>query len=441
MQPPNTKRFPEGFLWGASTAAHQIEGAWNEDGKGVSIWDTYAHTPGRIRNDENADVACDHYHRWREDVALMKEIGLTAYRFSIAWTRILPNGYGEVNENGLQFYSDLVDDLLRSGIEPLVTLYHWDLPQHIQNAGGWLNRRTADWFEEYTRVVLGRLGDRVKHWITINEPNVLSLHGSWTGFHAPGGRDEATHLQVLHHVMLAHGRAVRAGREICPGARFGIAPNFDMTYPADDSEEAKAKARFAWEKSSCWYADPALLGTYPEAVMREYQERGIAPVIMEGDMEVIRQPLDFFGLNFYFAIFQGEKPVDAGKLDWEAVYYPRALTDLLLKLKERYGDLNFIISENGLPVVAEHESEEMAVHDELRVNYYRDYIGAVWEAIQRGVNVTGYSLWTLMDNFEWGQGYWFRFGIVRVDFQTQRRVLKDSARFYSRVIARNALPE
>lgn len=431
--------FPKGFLWGAATAAYQIEGAWNADGKGLSIWDVFAHTPGRIARGETGNVACDHYHRWQDDIRLMANLGLNAYRFSIAWSRILPDGRGRVNQRGLDFYSRLVDSLLARNIQPLVTLYHWDLPQAIQDAGGWLNRRTADWFAEYAATVVRHLGDRVQAWLTFNEINVAAWVGYMEGVHAPGVRDHATHLQVAHHMMLAHGQSVQASRAAATRPiRMGIAPNINVVYPKDGTPAAVAEAQRYWHESACWYVDPVLLGTYPEDIMAAYQARAVAPLMRDGDLKTMCQPLDFLGINYYFAIFQGNRPADAEATAWLALHYPKGLTDMLLQCRERYGDRDIVITENGVPGVQD-EVANGRVADPYRIRHLREYLHALHAAIEANVRVTGYCVWSLMDNFEWAEGYRLRFGLVHVDFKTQRRTIKDSGRYYRRIIAANGL--
>ncbi|MGE5599521.1 MAG: GH1 family beta-glucosidase [Bacteroidota bacterium] len=440
--------FPEGFLWGASTAAHQIEGAWNEDGKGESIWDRFGHTPGRIARGENADVACDHYHRWREDVELMRALGLTAYRFSISWPRVLPLGRGAVNQAGLDFYSRLVDGLLQAGITPFVTLYHWDLPQAIQDAGGWLNRRTVDWFGEYAALMYRTLGDRVGHWITINEPNVVAQCGYVEGKHAPGVMDEPTALQVLHHLLLAHGYAVLLGRDHLPRACFGIAPNVEHIYPATGSPADRAAAERRWTRTARWFLDPLLRGEYPREVLEEYRACDLGPVILDGDLARIRQPLDFLGLNYYFSTVvradeygvehEVVREIPRTGMGWPV--YPDGLRDMLLHVTEVYGRLPVYVTENGAAYDDE-LSPDGRVRDRPRAEYLRGHIRAVREAIRAGADIRGYFVWSLLDNFEWADGYRPRFGLLYTDYPTQRRIIKDSGRFYARVVAEHGLPD
>jgi len=434
-----SRKFPEDFLWGAATAAYQIEGAWDEDGKGQSIWDTFSHTPGKITRGDTGDIACDHYHRYKEDIALMKELGFKAYRFSVSWPRILPAGWGEVNRKGITFYRNLVTELKKNGIEPVLTMYHWDLPQEIQNAGGWLNRRIIDWFAGYAEVLFKNLGDLVNYWITINEPNVVSHCGFQEGWHAPGVRDQATALQVYHHVHLAHGQAVKVFRKLCPEGKIGIAPNFRCLLPGDNCQMSEKEIALAREKDTFLNSDHLFFGRYPDPVLEDWRRLKVMPLIADGDMELISQPIDFIGVNHYFVGFLGDKPADLKKVDWGEHYYPAALREVLVQLKERYNNPEILITENGMPVIDEQTSDDGRVRDQLRVDYYRDYITALYEAIDRGVNVKGYLLWSLMDNFEWGKGYSYRFGIVRVDYKTQQRIIKNSGYFYQQVITANSI--
>lgn len=437
--------FPPGFLWGAATAAYQIEGAWNEDGKGESIWDRFSHTPGRIADGGTGDIACDHYHRWQEDIDLLAAMRLGAYRFSISWPRVLPEGRGTPNQKGLDFYSRLVDGLLAKGIVPMITLYHWDLPQAIQDAGGWLNRRAADWFADYAGLVCGTLGDRVRLWITINEPNVIWSCGYINAEHAPGVRDRATANQALHHVLLAHGLAVAAGRSAAPGALFGIAPNIPHYYAATNDDEQAVERK--WLEDAAWHLDPVLAGQYPENLWMEYERAGLAPLTRPGDCEIIGQPLDFLAVNFYFSslLARGEdgravelrRDIPLTDLGWPV--FPQALRDMLHNVTARYGRRPLYVTENGAAyddVVA----PDGGVHDPARVDYLRGHIAAVHEAIAAGADVRGYFVWTLMDNFEWARGYKPRFGLAYTDYPTQRRIIKDSGRFYAEVAQANGLP-
>lgn len=452
--------FPKDFAWGAATAAYQIEGAWNEDGKGPSIWDQMCHQPGRIRDGQTGDVACDHYHRWREDVSLMRDLGLKAYRFSISWPRVLPEGVGRVNAAGLAFYSELVDALLAAGIEPWVTLFHWDFPLALYHRGGWLNRESADWFAEYTRVVADALSDRVTHWMTLNEPQVFLLHGHVMGVHAPGlrlGFDDV--LRAAHHALLAHGRAVAVLRERARRApRIGWAPVGVVALPADPSnprdwDAARAAmfdqfddppARTPSDTAPIWsnsfFSDPVVFGHYPEAAFRKW--RAFLPEIRPGDLETIRAPLDFYGVNIYsgatwrmgadgrpeqVALPKGH-PLTA--FHWpvtpECLYYgPRFIA-------ERYR-LPVVVTENGLSSM-DWVSRDGRVHDPGRVDYTARHLAELRRALADGTDVRGYFHWSLMDNFEWAEGYQQRFGLIYVDYPTQRRIPKESFYWYAAVI-------
>jgi beta-glucosidase len=441
------RRFPDGFIWGAATAAYQIEGACNEDGKGASIWDRYSHTPGRIANGDTGDVACDSYHRWQDDIRLMKEMGLNAYRFSLSWPRILPQGRGEVNQAGIDFYSRFIDALLENGIEPFVTLYHWDLPQAIQDAGGWLNRRTIDWFGEFAAVCYKAFGDRVRYWMTINEPNVVAYCGFISAEHAPGVQDRATGLQVCHHVLLAHAEAVRVGRELLPkNAKIGVVPNIDHVYPLTQSRADRELAEEQWMEGTGWYTEPLLKGRYPANIMKKYQTMGIAPIILDGDLEKIAVPTDFLAVNFYFSSVVGidakgqayspSREIPQTGLGWPV--YPNGLRDMLIHVKERYGEFPIYLTENGA-AYPDKIGLDGRVHDAERVEYLRGHIAAIYEAIQSGVDVRGYFVWSLMDNFEWARGYAARFGLAYTDYETQRRIVKDSGKFYAEVARSNGV--
>ena len=436
-------KFPDGFLWGASTAAYQIEGGWNEDGRGESIWDCFTHTPGNIADNSTGDTACDHYHRWREDVELMTELGLTAYRFSVSWSRVLPEGRGTPNQPGLDFYSRLVDSLLEKKITPMITLYHWDLPRAIQNAGSWLNRRSIDWFVEYSSLMYRTLGDRVKYWITFNEPSVSAECGFNKGNHPPGVRDKATALQVFHHLLVAHGDTVKAGRALLPQALFGIAPVLGMTYPASETPTDNEAAEGAWLESNGWQLGPLLHGTYPELIRADMERSGIFPTILPDDMKRIAQPLGFLGINHYFSFFftqgsdgkprmvRSEKVSAYSDLDWPV--YPRGIADLLLRIKKDYGPPPVIITENGISL-RDVIAPDGKVYDPRRSAFIKDFLSAIHEAIGAGVDVRGYFHWSLMDNFEWAFGYTPRFGLAYTDYNTQRRIIKESGREYAAII-------
>jgi beta-glucosidase len=440
--------FPEGFIWGAATAAYQIEGAWNEDGKGESIWDRFSHTPGTIAHGDRGDVACDHYHRWREDVALMKEVGLQAYRFSISWPRLLPEGRGRLNAAGLDFYSRLVDGLLEAAIEPFITLYHWDLPQALQDQGGWPARATAEAFVEYADLVTRRLGDRVEHWITLNEPFVSAMVGYLEGRHAPGHSDLDEALAAAHHLLLSHGWAIPVIRRNSPGAQVGIALNLSGQTPASPSAADRAAA---WQRDGVvnrWFLDPLSARGYPADIVQHHGN--LMEFVQAGDLEAIAAPLDFLGVNYYArgvvrssvvtgaenaprTVFPNPERTEMG---WEV--YPEGLYELLGRLHFDYRFPALYVTENGA-AYPDRIGPDGQVDDPLRVAFLEEHLAAAARAIGAGVPLRGYFVWSLMDNFEWAHGYSKRFGLIYVDYPTQRRVLKTSAHWYRRVIAANAV--
>ena len=444
---------PKDFMWGVATASYQIEGAWNEDGKGPSIWDTYTHwrnTP--VHNHENGDVACDHYHRMKEDVALMKEIGVKAYRFSISWPRVIPDGTGEINKKGMQFYSDLVDELLKNGIEPLVTIYHWDMPQAIFERGGWLNPEVIGWFENYTKVVVEALSDRVSYWFTINEPQIFLGLGYYMGSHAPflklADRDL---FRMSKNVMLAHGTAVQTIRKYAKKTpKVSFAPTGPSFIPDDDSPEAIEKARhqtfafdeFGYMLSNSLWSDTIILGKWPEGLKEFFGEDFVD--FTEEEWKTVTSPLDFYGMNIYAAMrdlsklsaaegneaLSGE-PLTA--LKWSIT--PDVLYWSAKFMYERYG-LPIMITENGC-ACTDSVHLDGKVHDPQRIDFLKRYIRAFYKAGEDGIPLVGYTHWSFMDNFEWADGYDPRFGLVYVNYQTQERTLKDSAYWYKEVIETN----
>ena len=420
--------FPDGFEVGVSTAAYQIEGAIAEDGRGPSVWDTFSHTPGRIKNGDTGDVACDHYHRWPEDVALMADLGVDAYRFSIAWPRVQPTGRGALNQAGLDFYDRLVDALLERGIAALPTLFHWDLPQALEDEGGWLSRSTAERFAEYAGHVADRLGDRVHRWITLNEPVVHMADGYAFGGGAPGQALMFGALPVAHHQLLGHGLAIRALRE--RGAtQVMITNNCSPVQPASDDEADVAAAVLYDNFHNRLFNDPVLLGAYPE-----FLESLLGDVIHDGDLAIISTPVDALGINYYnpmrIAASDSDLPFEQRPIEgvpttafgWPVV--PDGLRDLLVGLRETYGAAlpPIYITENGC-------STDDRTGDAFRVDYLDEHLGALRQAIEAGVDVRGYYVWSLMDNFEWAEGYNQRFGLVHVDFETQERTPRDSYRW------------
>lgn len=424
------KDFPGHFVFGVATSSYQIEGAAHEDGRGPSIWDTFCREPGRVLDGSSGDVACDHYHLWREDLDLIRSLGVDAYRFSVAWPRVQPDGGGAVNARGLDFYERLVDGLLERSLKPYATLYHWDLPQALQDAGGWANRDTAHRFADYARIVAGRLGDRVASYATLNEPWCSSVLSYQLGEHAPGLRDRKLALAAAHHLLLGHGEAVSAMRGVVREAQLGIVLNLQPTYPASERPEDVAAARWADGTFNRWFLDPLLRGEYPADVWDAYG--GDVPGVQPGDLARIAQPLDFLGVNYYSRSVNGAagnvRPADSGytQMGWEV--YPQGLTDLLVRLQQEYPVPPLLVTENGAAYPDAPSGDR--VHDAERVRYFQLHLEAVARAVQQGADVQGYFAWSLLDNFEWAYGYSRRFGLVYVDYATQQRVLKDSARWY-----------
>jgi len=448
--------FPSGFVWGVATSAFQIEGAHDADGRGPSIWDTYAGQPGRIEDGSDAKVACDHYHRYEEDIALMKSLGVGAYRFSVSWPRILPTGRGPVNAAGLDFYDRLVDGLLSAGITPWVTLYHWDLPQVLQDEGGWTNRSTVDAFVELADVVSVRLGDRVQHWITHNEPWCVSVLGYADGAQAPGRRSWPEALVTSHHLLLSHGRAIPALRCNSPGSRIGITLNTSECEPASPSEADRIAARQFDGELNRWFLDPIHFGSYPDDVIEHHERVGRLPSGMDfvhsGDLEEIHTPIDFIGVNYYSravvrsaSIPESENaprtipvpdPAELTDMGWEV--YPKGLTRALLRLNEDYAPSALFVTENGA-AYATGPRPDGSINDVRRCKYVQRHLQACLAAIEQGAPLHGYFLWSLLDNFEWAFGFAKRFGIVWVDFETQERIIKASGHMYSRIIRQNGM--
>ena len=442
--------FPKDFIWGTATASYQIEGAWNEDGKGMSIWDSFSHTPGNVQNNDTGDVACDHYHRFKEDIEIMKELGLDSYRFSVSWPRIMPDGKGEINQKGLDFYKNLVEELLNAGISPALTLYHWDLPFELQKIGGWTNRDVAEYFAEYAELMFDELGDRVERWITHNEPWVVSFMGYHTGEHAPGLTDLKLAQDAAHNLLLSHGKAVERFRSKNLDGELGITLNLYQTYPATDSEKDKEAAGLAKESLNGWFLNPIFNGNYP-AKISEFYNNAVGDIeIQDGDMDLISQDIDFLGINYYsravvkydssqeFIPVAHIKPEDSQytEMGWEV--YPEGLYDLLTEIKEVYGDIPLYITENG--AAFDDELIDGQVKDEERLDYLKQHFKAAHKAIKNGVNLKGYYVWSLMDNFEWAHGYSKRFGLIYIDYGNgQTRYFKDSARWYKKVINNNGI--
>lgn len=429
---------PSGFVWGVSTSSYQIEGAAREDGRGASIWDTFSHN-GKVTNNDNGDIACDHYHRYGEDVALMRELRIDAYRFSVAWPRVLPQGRGTANEAGLLFYDRLIDTLLAAGIEPWLCLYHWDLPQALEDLGGWTARASADWFADYASLVARRYGDRVKRIATFNEPSVFSLLGFAFGSHAPGLTNREALLKVIHNVNRAHGRAVEVIRATVAGASIGAVHNVQPCVPASDSAADREAALIFGQYWNNAFPDPQIDGRYPPLLAD-----AIAPLISDDDMTVIKQRVDWFGLNHYSPIYVkadagsvigcgfGPAPASVPRTAIGWPIEPQAFRDTLLMLTRTYR-LPIYVLENG---TANNDiiRDNGEVDDTPRIDYLEAYVAAMREAIAAGADVRGYFVWSLLDNFEWNAGYSQRFGLVYVDYATLQRTPKTSARWYADTI-------
>jgi beta-glucosidase len=458
----STLRFPEGFVWGAATAAYQIEGAARDDGRGPSIWDTFSRTPGKVHQGHTGDVACDHYHRYRDDVALMAELGLRAYRFSIAWPRIQPDGTGPVNPRGLDFYDRLVDTVISHGIDPIVTLYHWDLPQSLEDAGGWTNRDTAAHFADYAQAVHARLGDRVRTWTTLNEPWCSAYLGYGNGIHAPGRQDPGATFAAVHHLLLGHGLATRALR--AAGAEtIGLTLNPADVCPADPASAADvAAARVVDGLQNRIFFDPLFRAGYPDDMLAHIARFVEPSFIADGDEKIIAAPIDLLGINYYQPTYVAARPGSAGgdgafpgtegveflppagpltDMGWGIE--PAGLTRMLERISTDYPGVPLMVTENGAAfpdqLTPAGPDADDRVADADRVAYLDGHLRAAHAAIARGVDLRGYLVWSFLDNFEWAEGYRKRFGIVYVDYLTQRRVPKDSARWYQEVISRNGL--
>ncbi|QSO53593.1 beta-glucosidase [Alicyclobacillus curvatus] len=440
--------FPDGFLWGAATAAYQIEGAVHEGGRGVSVWDTFSHTPGKVNAGETGDVACDHYHRYDEDLDILQSLGVKSYRFSVAWPRIFPER-GKLEQQGIDFYRKLVEGLLERGITPALTLYHWDLPQYLEDDGGWANRATVDAFVEYAETLFREFGDLVPYWITHNEPWCTAFLGYGLGIHAPGHQDWTLAARASHHVLLSHGLAVQAYRKLGLTGQIGITLNFMHVEAEGESPDDLRALDIADAFSNRWFLDPLFKSSYPE-VLKNTTLSGVPDwsFIQPGDLEVISVPIDFLGVNYYtrgVMKFDGTSPQGVVQLPptlpttesgWEI--YPDGLYHLLTRLRSDYtGGLPLYITENGAAFIDDFDDGE--VHDSKRIDYIYRHLQAARKFIEEGGALKGYYVWSLMDNFEWAEGYAKRFGIVYVDYKTQKRTLKDSAKWYRDVITANAL--
>jgi len=439
-----TTEFPNSFLWGAATSAYQIEGSPLADGAGPSIWHRFVRTPGLTKDGDTGDVACDHYARMKDDVAMMKRLGLTAYRFSIAWGRVLPQGRGAVNEAGLGFYERLVDTLLENGIAPMATLFHWDLPAALDDRGGWLNPDIADWFADYAGVMFRRLDDRVKLWATLNEPWVVTDGGYLHGALAPGHKNRFEAPIASHQLLRSHAKAVQAYRALGKH-QVGLVVNIEPKYPASASPQDLAATRRAEAYMNRQYLDPVFHGRYPEEMREIFGEAW--PEWPQQELELIRQPIDFLGINYYTrnvvrheetswplkAVPVRQTQATYTETGWEV--FPQGLTDTLAWIRKRYGDIPQYVTENGAAFYDPPAAPAGRVDDPLRIHYYRAHLRAVHAAIAQGVDVRGYFAWSLMDNLEWSLGYSKRFGLVHVNFETLERTLKESGKFYADVIA------
>lgn len=441
-------QFPKGFAWGTATASYQIEGAVKQDGRGESIWDRFCQMPGNILHGDKGDEANDHYNRYKEDVALMKSLGHNAYRFSVSWSRIMPKGRGEINEKGIQFYSALVDELLAAEIEPYLTIYHWDLPQALQDIGGWQNEDMIDYFEAYCKVLFERLGGRVKKWITLNEPFCTAIAGNFSGEHAPGIRDLSTAIRVSYILLRAHGAAVRLFRAMNVPGEIGITLNAMPTYPVSDSPEDTLAASRQDGFNNRWFFDPVLKGTFPADMMGLFKSLGVTLPDLSQQASIC-EPLDFLGVNYYFTT-----PIRFNKFAWplsaetahrdiprtdrEWPIDPEGLTRFLLHVKNEYGVDKVYITENGASY-NDKINMDGEVLDYNRIDYLRSHFIAAHTAMEAGVNLQGYFVWSLYDNFEWAFGRYSRFGIVFEDFETHKRTPKKSAYWFEKVIEHNGL--
>lgn len=439
-------RFPDGFRWGAATSAYQVEGAANADGRGPSIWDTFSRQAGNVHDGSTGDVSTDHYHRLDADLDLMKSLGLRSYRFSVAWSRVLPTGRGAVNQRGLDFYKRLVDGLHKRDIVPALTLFHWDLPQPLQDAGGWESRDCAKWFADYAAVVYGALGTAVPTWFTINEPKTIVQQGYGSGIHAPGKKlTQGNEYVVAHHLLLGHGLAVQAFRAANTGQQIGPALNLLPVYaadPADTGEEARGLRDFVDIVENRLYLDPILTGKYP-AHLQELAK--MLPVfgaaLRDGDEKIIGSKVDFVGVQYYGPMYVDKQGAPVTKLpttdaQWQQIH-PDGLYEVLVRLKKDYGDVAMMVTENGRPTTDQLRGD--VVDDSQRITFLRGHLAAAHRAIAAGVRLSAFYVWSLLDNFEWAEGYGQRWGMVYVDYATQRRVPKNSAKWYAEVIARNAV--
>jgi len=442
------KTFPDDFIWGTATAAPQIEGGWQEGGRGLSIWDTFSRKPGAVANGDTLDVACDHFHRWPEDIELMKSLGLRHYRLSLAWPRLFPQGTGELNVEGVKFYRTLLQALLDAGIRPLVTLYHWDLPQALQDKGGWLDRNTIDAYVAYATACFEAFGDLVTDWSTFNEPWVFAFLGYAEGIHAPGYTRWDWGFQVTHNLLVAHGRAARVLRSRFPHAKLSLVVNSGAARRRSDSAEDRKAVELFYLLGTWIYLDPILRGGYDPALEAELKRRGLYPQVEAGDFDDMKGSLDSVGINYYsdqtvwqegdhahdFRVGPGPS-VERTAMDWSI--YPEGIYQIVERFAARYPGMALFITENGS--AWDDEVTGGQVHDKKRVDYLNSHLEQIARAVNDGLPLKGYYAWSLLDNFEWAEGYSKRFGLVHVDFATQKRIIKDSGKFYAKVIAQNGV--
>lgn len=445
------RTFPQNFVWGAATAAYQIEGAYNADGKGESIWDRFTHQPGNILHNDTGDVACDHYHLMAQDVQLMKDLGLKSYRFSISWPRIFPAGRGQINQRGLDFYKRLINQLLKADISPMATLYHWDLPQKLQEIGGWVNRDVAKYFVEYANLLFQELGELVPQWITFNEPWVIAFCGHAFGEMAPGFTSYQTALEVSHLLLVAHGMTVQSFRQTNCSGEIGITLNLTPAYPASQSVVDQKSAQMQNDFVNNWYLQPLFKGSYPEELFKFYHDKVGEFSITDGDLTMISQEIDFLGINNYSRNLIKHNPTanlleteevklaenEYTEMGWEV--YPEGIYDLLLGVKKEYNPKAIYITENGAAYAD--QLTQNRVHDSERIAYLKGHLRSLHKAIEQGVPLKGYYVWSLFDNFEWAFGYSKRFGLIYIDYDKLTRIFKDSAYWYQQVIKNNYIEE
>ncbi|SET24456.1 beta-glucosidase [Oceanobacillus limi] len=436
-------QLPKDLKFGVATAAYQIEGATNEDGRGQSIWDTFAKTPGKVVNGDNGDIACDSYHRYKEDVQLIKDLGCDMYRFSVSWPRILPNGTGDVNQAGLDYYHRLVDELIAQGIEPMCTLYHWDLPQALQDNGGWENRETIEAFVNYAEIMFKAFEGKINKWITINEPWCVSYLSNYLGVHAPGNQDLQAATTISHHLLVAHGKTVKRYRELGMEGEIGYAPNTTWKEPYSNQQQDIDACRREVGYLIDWFFDPVFLGSYPEHLVDWYKQKGVTLDIKAGDMELIQQKIDFVGINYYngnVARYQSGsglfdcEDIDMGynRTDINWPIYPEGFYKVLTYIHDRYGDTPIYITENG--ACFNDDVQQGQVKDDGRIDYLKTHLASLQRSIDSGVPIKGYLCWSLLDNFEWAEGYTMRFGLVHMNYRTLERTKKDSYYWYQKVI-------